>query len=97
VAPNRRSWLHAGDDHVPECDRTETALGQHAIRETAIADIKKATIATPRAREGQQPQDVPEGIGVVRDEDSAEIQGMVATTSSTAATTRSRVVRVESK
>ena len=55
VAPDGRGWLRAGDDHVPECDRTEAALGQHAVRETAIADVKKAPIATPREREGQQP------------------------------------------
>ena len=55
VAPNSGAWLRAGDDHVPEGDRTEAAPGQHAVRETAIADVKEAPIATPRDREGEQP------------------------------------------
>jgi hypothetical protein len=40
---------------------------------------------------------MPDRIGVVRDEGPAEGQGMDATTSSTAAKTRARVVNDESK
>src|SRR5437773_4703874 len=97
VAPYRRRRFDAGNDDVPERDRAEAAPGQDEIRETAIADVEEAAVATSRESERKQSHHVTDGIGVVREEDSAEAQGMVATTSSTAATTRSRVVTAESK
>lgn len=97
VAPDRRRRFHARDDHVPERDGAEAAPGQNEVREPAIADVKEAAIATARKREREQPQNMADGIGVVRDEYPTQIQGMVATTSSTAAKTRARVVREESK
>jgi len=97
VAPHRGRRFDAGDDDVPERDRAEASPGQDDIRETAIADVEEAAVATSRESEREQAHHVTHRIGVVRDEDSAEAQGMVATTSSTAAKTRSRVVTAESK
>ena len=97
VTPNRRRGFEARDDHMAERDRAETASGQNEVRETAIAHVQKATVAAPRTSERQQPEEVPDRIGVVRDEGPADAQGMDATTSSTAARIRSRLVRDESK
>ena len=97
VTPHRRRRFEARDDHVAERDRAEAASGQHEIRETTIAHVKKATVPTPRTSERQQAEDVPDRIGVMRDEGLAEFQGMEATTSSTAARIRPRVVTDESK
>jgi hypothetical protein len=82
---------------VAEGDRTEAPSGQNQIRETAIAHVEKAAVPTPRTSERQQAEEVPDRIGVMRDESPAEGQGMDATTSSTADRIRARVVIDESK
>src|SRR5437868_9323168 len=97
VTPNRWRGFEARDDHVAESDRAETASGENEVRKTAIADVEKATVAAPRPSEREQDEEVPDRIGVVRDEIPTEGQGMDATTSSTASRTRSRLVRDESK
>ncbi len=97
VTPHRGSWFDARDDHVAERDRTEAASGQNEVGEAAIAHIEKAAVATAGQGEREQTQKVPDRVGMVRDEGSAEDQGMVATRSSTAARTRARVVMDESK
>lgn len=97
VTPYLGCWLEARNDHVAEGDRAEAASGQEQIRETAIAHVEKAAIPSPRARERQEADEVPDRIGVMRDESPAEGQGMDATTSSTAARIRARVVIDESK
>src|SRR5712692_3243735 len=97
VTPHRGRRFSARDDHMAERDRAEAAPRQHEIRESAIGHVKKAAVPTPRSREGKQAEDVPDRIGVMRNEGPADSQGMDATTSSTAARTRSRVVIDESK
>ena len=97
VTPHRGRRLHAGDDHVSERDGTEPALGQNEVREAATADVKEATIPTARKSEREQPQDMADRVGVVRNEYPTQLQGIAATTSSTAARTRARVVTDESK
>jgi len=97
VTPHGGCRFDACDDHVAERDRAEAAPGQHEVRESAIAHVKKAAVPTPRSREGEQAKNVSDRIGMVRDEGAADRQGMDATTSSTAARTRSRVVSEESK
>jgi hypothetical protein len=92
VTPHRGRRFEARDDHVAERDRAEAASGQNEIRKTAIAYVEEAAIATPRTSERQQAEQVPDRIGVMRDEGAAESQGMDETTSSTAARTRARVV-----
>src|ERR1700716_1731466 len=76
VTPHRGRRLEARDDHVAEGDRAEAAPGQDEIRETTIAHVEKTAISTSRTRERQQPEDVPDRIGVMRDESSAECQGI---------------------
>src|SRR2546430_8481146 len=97
VAPYRGRRFEARDDHVAERDRAEAPSGQYEVRETAIAYIEKAAVTTSGTGERQQAEEVPDRIGVMRDEGSADAQGMDATTSSTAAMMRARVVREESK
>ena len=97
VTPNRGRGFEARDDHMAERDRAETASGQNEVRETAIAYVEKAPVAAPRTSEREQAEEVPDRIGVMRDEIPTEGQGMDATTSSTAARIRSRLVRDESK
>ena len=97
VTPDRGRRFEGRDDHVAERDRAEATSGQNEIRETAIADVEKAAVPTPGTSERQQADKVSDRIGVMRDEGAAEGQGMEATTSSTAARIRSRVVRDESK
>jgi hypothetical protein len=97
VTPNRGRWFEARDDHVAERDRAKTAPRQNEIRKAPVAHIEKAPVATPRTSEREQAEEVPDRIGVVRDEVPAEGQGMDATTSSTAARIRSRLVKAESK
>ena len=97
VTPDRGRRFEARDDHVAERDRTEAASCQDYVRKPAIAHVKKAAIPAAGKRERKQTQDVPDRIGVMRDEGPAEGQGMDATTSSTAARTRARLVSDESK
>ena len=97
VTPYGGRWLDARDDDVAEGDRAEAAPRQNEMREPAIAHVKEAAVPTARASERQQAEDVPDRIGVVRDEGPTEGQGMDATTSSTAARTRARSVNDESK
>jgi len=97
VTPDRRRGFDAGDDHVAERDRTEAASGQNEVGKAAVAHVEKAAVPTARQGEGEQTDYVSDRVGVVRDEGSADRQGMVATSSSTAATTTSRVVKDESK
>ena len=97
VTPHRGCRFDAGDDHVAERDRTEAASCQDYVRKPAIAHVEKAAIPAAGQREREQTHDVPDRVGMVRDEGSADGQGMVATRSSTAATTRARVVKDESK
>src|SRR5213593_4700391 len=97
VSPHGRGRFDTGDDHVAECDRAEAASRQDEVGKAAIAHVEKAAVPTPGPGERQETQKVPDRIGVVRDEGSADGQGMVATRSSTAATTRARVVNDESK
>ena len=81
---------------MAERDRAKTASRQDTVREAAIADIEKATVSTLWTSERQEAHKVADRISMVRDEGSANAQ-MVATTSSTAARTRSRVVTDELK
>ena len=97
VSPHGRGRFDVRDDHVAERDRAKAATRQNEVGEAAIAHIEEAAVATQRTREREQTQKMPDWIGVVRDEGSADGQGMVATRSSTAARTRARVVKVESK
>jgi hypothetical protein len=97
VTPHRGCRFEARDDDMTERDRAEAPARQDEIRETTIADVEKAAVAASRTSERQQAEEMPDRIGVVRDEDSADAQGMDATTSSTAARIRARVVREESK
>ena len=97
VTPYGWRWLDARDDDVAEGDRAEAAPRQNEIREPAIAQVEKAAVSTARASEREQAEDVPDRIGMVRDEGPADGQGMDATTSSTAARTRARLVNDESK
>ena len=96
VTPYGGRWLDARDYDVAEGDRAEAAPRENEVRESAIAHVEKAAVPTPRASERQQAEDVPDRIGVVRDEGPTEGQGMDATTSSTAARIRDRVVNDES-
>ena len=75
VTPHRGRRLEARDDHVAEGDRAEAAPGQDEIRESTIAHVEKTAVSTSRTRERQQPEDVPDRIGVMRDERTAECQG----------------------
>src|SRR6266566_1771568 len=96
VTPYGRRWLDARDDDMAEGDRAEAAPRQNEMREPAITHVEKAAVPPARASEREQAQDVPDRIGVVRDEGPAEGQGMDATTSSTAARTSARLVNDES-
>jgi len=53
VTPDRGRRFEARDDHVAERDRAEATPGQNEIRETAIADVEKAAVPTPRTSERQ--------------------------------------------
>ena len=97
VTPHLRRWFEIRDDDVAEGDRAEAASGQNEVRQATIAHVEKAAVATTRTSERQQAEEVPDRIGMMRDEGSAEGQGIDATTSSTAARMRSRVVTAGSK
>ena len=97
VTPHLGRRFEARDDHVTERDRTKAASRQDDIGEATIADVEKATIPAARTSEREQAEYVPDRIGVVRDEGPADCQRADATTVSTAARTRSRVVTDESK
>jgi len=96
VTPDRGRGLHVGDDHMAERDRAEAAPCEHEVCEAAIAHVEKAAIPPPWTSEGEQTHKMADRVRVMRDESPAELQ-MVATTSSTAARTRARVVSDESK
>jgi len=51
VAPYRGRRFEAGDDHVAERDRAEAASSENQVRQTAIAHIEEAPVATPRTGE----------------------------------------------
>jgi len=51
VTPHRGRRFIARDDHMAERDRAEATSGQNEIRETAIADVEKAAVSTPRTSE----------------------------------------------
>lgn len=96
VTPDRRRRLHVRDDDVTERDRAEATSRQDEIREPAVGHVEEAPVPLPWPSEREQTHKMADRIRVMRDERSAEAQ-MVATTSSTAARTRARVVTDESK
>ncbi|HEX6060439.1 MAG TPA: hypothetical protein VF001_00060, partial [Candidatus Limnocylindria bacterium] len=71
--PERVSRLARADDDVPERDRRETAHRHQDVREPAIGHVEEAAVAYARPREGQQPYEMAEGIGVMSGERAAEI------------------------
>src|SRR5687767_6734049 len=97
VAPHGGRRLHVRDDHMPERDRAEATSRQDEIRQAAIAHVEEAAVPSLWTSEREQTQEMANGVRVMRDENAAEGQGMVATTSSTAARTCARVVTAESK
>jgi hypothetical protein len=97
VTPHRGRRFEARHDDVTEGDRAEAAPRQNEIGQAPIAHVKKAAVATSRTGERQEAEDVPDRIGVMRDEGAADGQGMDETTSSTAARRPSRVINEESK
>src|SRR5436190_2832758 len=68
VAPDRGGRLARGDDHVAERDRGVAAARQDQTREAAVADVKEASVPETRTRTREDPDEVPDGIGVVREE-----------------------------
>src|SRR5437879_3730349 len=81
VTPHRGRRLDAGDDHVAERDRAEATTCQNKMCEPAIADVEKAAVPASRQCERKETQNMPDRIGVMPDESSAESQGMIATAS----------------
>ena len=97
VSPHRFAGFGCRDDDVPEGDRPEAALGEDQVREATVAHVEEAPIPPARERSRKDAKQVPDGVRVMRGERATKLQGIDATTSSTAASTRSAVVMLGSK
>ena len=93
VPPHRVAWLGRGNDDVPEGDRTEAAPGEDQVRDPPVAHIQEAPVTPPRQRPRKDPEQMADRIRVMRRDRATKLQGIDATTSSTAASTRAAVVR----
>jgi hypothetical protein len=93
VAPHRVARLGRGNDDVPEGDRAETPFGEDQVRQASIAYIQEAPVAAPRQRSAEDPEEMADRVSVMRGDRATKRQGIDATTSSTAASTRAAVVR----
>ena len=82
---------------MSERDRPEPSLREDEVREPPVAHIEEAPVAESRKRTGEKPHEMADRVRVMRDEPASERQGMLATTLSTAASTRSRVVTAGTK
>lgn len=68
VSPDRGARLARTHDHVTERDGAVPAAHQKEVREAAVADVEEAPVAHARDRAGEDPDEVADGIGVVKDE-----------------------------
>jgi hypothetical protein len=73
VEPERVARLTRADDHVPECDGREAAHRDEQMGKPAVGDIEEAAVAYARPRERQDPDEMPERVGVMAGERAGEI------------------------
>ena len=82
---------------MSKCDRAESSQREDEVREAPIAHIEEAAVPNAWDAARQETHQMADRVGVMLDEPPAKGQGMVATTRSTAARTRSRVVTDDTK
>ena len=82
---------------MSKCDRAESSQREDEVREAPIAHIEEAAVPNAWDAARQETHQMADRVGVMLDEPAVKGQGMVATTRSTAASTRSRVVTDDTK